>query len=61
VVSDEFRMEDVEFGVDGGYEGIYDGVIYWVMKDGRLINRFRGEGSRRERRINDLIEARAQK
>lgn len=47
--------DDVEYGIDGGYEGIYDGVIIWVLKDGRIINRFHGEGSRREARIDALI------
>lgn len=51
----DFRMEDVEYGIDGGYEGIYDGVIAWVMKDGRVLNRFRGEGSRREALTEEFI------
>lgn len=52
----EFGPDDISYGIDGGYERIYDGVIVWVLKDGRMINRFRGEGSRRERRIDELIE-----
>jgi hypothetical protein len=35
-------MDDVAYGIDGGYEGIYDGVIVWVLNDGRRINRFAG-------------------
>ena len=36
--------------------GIYDGTIVWVLKDGTKVNRFRGEGSRREQRIDQFIE-----
>ena len=54
--SDQFTYpDDVEYGIDGGYEGIYDGTIIWVLKDGRIINRFRGDGSRREARIDAVI------
>jgi hypothetical protein len=57
-VSDEFTYpDDVHFGIDGGYYRIYDGVIIWVLNDGRSINRFRGEGSSRERRIDELIDS----
>lgn len=44
--------EDVDYAIDGGHEGIYDGVIVWVLTDGRQINRFRGSGDRREARID---------
>lgn len=55
-MSDFNYPDDVEYGIDGGYDRIYDGVIIWVLKDGRCINRFRGEGSRREQKIDALIE-----
>lgn len=44
----DYKQEDIAYGIDGGYEGIYDGVIVWVLKDGRRINRFAGvEGMER--------------
>ncbi len=46
--------DDVDYAIDGGWDGIYDGVIVWVLTDGRRINRFRGEGSRREARVDQL-------
>lgn len=46
---------DIEYGIDGGRDGIYDGIIVWVLKDGRIVNRFRGENSVRERKIDDYI------
>lgn len=46
--------DDVDYAIDGGWYGIYDGVIVWVLTDGRRINRFRGEGSRREARVDRL-------
>lgn len=55
-MNDEYGPDDISYGIDGGYERIYDGVIVWVLKDGRLINRFRGEGSHREARIDLFIE-----
>jgi hypothetical protein len=57
--SDSLAYEDVEYGVDGEYFGIYDGVIAWKMKDGTLINRFEGVPGR-ERiadRTQELIDA----
>lgn len=36
--------------------GIYDGIIVYVLKDGTRVNRFRGEDSRREQRIDQFIE-----
>lgn len=37
-----WTQADVAYGIDGGPAGIYDGVIVWVLKDGRHINRFAG-------------------
>ena len=34
---------EVLYGIDGGFLQIYDGVIVWVMEDGRWVNRFEGE------------------
>lgn len=36
--------------------GIYDGIIVWVKKDGTKVNRFEGEGSYREDRVNQFIK-----
>lgn len=52
----DYTREDIEYGIDGGFYRIYDGVIIWVLKDGRYVNRFRGDGSRREAKIDELIE-----
>jgi len=41
-VTTEYKREDIAYGIDGGRAGIYDGVIVWVLKDGRHINRFAG-------------------
>ena len=41
--TDDWTMDDVAYGIDGGYEGIYDGVIVWVLNDGRRINRWANE------------------
>ncbi len=35
--------------------GIYDGTIVYVMKDGKKVNRFKGEGSYREQAIDNFI------
>jgi len=40
--TDGLLLEDIEFGWDGGYYGIYDGIIAWKMKDGSIINRWAG-------------------
>ena len=40
--SDGLLLEDIVYGIDGGYYGIYDGIIAWKMTDGRLINRWSG-------------------
>jgi len=40
------NMEDVELVIE--LLGVYDGWSVAVMKDGTRINRWRGEGSRRE-------------
>lgn len=50
--------DDIDYGVCGCNMcgiGIYDGVIVWVLKDGTKVNRFAGEGSRREQRVDDFI------
>lgn len=49
------NMADVDYGIDGGWLGIFDGVIVWVMNDGTMINRFEGEGTRREQRVAHYI------
>lgn len=36
-------------------QGVYDGVCVWVDPDGSMRNRFRGEGSERERLTDDFI------
>lgn len=36
--------------------GIYDGWIVLVKTDGTKVNRFAGEGSRREQRVDQFIE-----
>ncbi len=57
MTTNDWTMDDVAYGIDGGREGIYDGVIVWVLNDGRLINRFAGvEGmERRAARVDDYI------
>ena len=35
--------------------GVYDGVCAWLLKNGRLVNRFAGEGSRREALTDEWI------
>lgn len=40
--NNDWTMDDVAHGIDGSRDGIYDGVIVWVLKDGRRINRFAG-------------------
>lgn len=50
---------DIDYGVCGCSMcgiGIYDGIIVWVLKDGTKVNRFRGEGSRCEQRVDQFIE-----
>jgi len=34
-------MKDVDHGVE--LRGVYDGICYWVMKDGTYVNRFSQE------------------
>lgn len=46
---------DVETGIE--IRGVYDGVCIWVLKDGRWINRWEGEGGRRERLTAEYIRA----
>ena len=38
--TDGLSIDDVEYGFDGGYYGIYDGIIAWKMKDGTIRNRW---------------------
>lgn len=45
---------DVSYGVQ--LSEVYDGEAYRVLRDGRLVNRFHGEGSRRERAVQDVID-----
>ena len=40
--SDSLLIDDVEYGYDGGFYGIYDGIIAWKMKDGTIRNRWTG-------------------
>lgn len=53
-----YTEEDIDYGIDGGYAGIYDGVIIWVLKDGTMVNRFAGAVGygNREQRIDEYIE-----
>lgn len=53
-----FTQDELDYGVCGCNMcgvGIYDGIIVWVLKDGTKVNRFRGEGSHREQRVQDFI------
>ena len=53
------KDEEIDYGVCGCNMcgiGIYDGIIVGVKKDGTKVNRFRGEGSRREQRVDEFIE-----
>ena len=43
---EDYKWEDVETFIE--LRGVYDGWSVAVLKDGRKINRWRGEGSRRE-------------
>lgn len=38
-----------------GKDAIYDGAIIYVTAEREYVNRFRGEGSAREERIDNLI------
>ncbi|AEQ20975.1 hypothetical protein E3_0610 [Rhodococcus phage E3] len=53
-MSDWKYPDDVDHSIE--LSGVYDGVCIWVLKDGRLINQFAGEGSRRERAVDSYIE-----
>jgi len=48
---------DERIGIDGGYYGIYDGVIIWLHPDGSVINVFAGEGSKREAATEKIVTA----
>lgn len=45
----------VVLAVDGGALGIYDGAIIYLLDDGSLVNRFEGEDSPRERRVQGFM------
>ncbi len=53
-MSGDFKYPD---DVAMAYElpGVYDGVSVWQLKNGRMVNRFAGEGSRREALIDEWI------
>ena len=53
---DEAEIDYVVCGCHMCGIGIYDGIIVYVLKDGTKVNRFRGEDSRREQRIDQFIE-----
>lgn len=57
--SDGLLMEDVDYGWDGGYYGIYDGIIAWKLKDGTIRNRWSGVPGceLRAARTQELIDA----
>ena len=57
--SDSLLIDDVEYGYDGGFYGIYDGIIAWKMKDGTIRNRWTGIPGREgmARRTQALIDA----
>lgn len=45
-------MNDVDYGVE--LQGIYDGIAFWVMKDGTRVNRWSGiEGYERRAELID--------
>lgn len=46
----------VVLAVDGGRLGIYDGAVIYLLDDGTLVNRFEGEGSSRELRVQAIID-----
>ena len=51
-------QDEFDYGVCGCSMcgiGIYDGIIVWVKKDGTKVNRFAGEGSHREQRVDQFI------
>lgn len=55
MTENDYQPEDILYGIDGGFQSgicIYDGVIAWALKDGRIVNRFRGENSNREKRVD---------
>lgn len=51
---DYFYPHDITYGVQ--LTGVYDGEAYLLLRDGRLVNKFRGEGSRRERATQNVID-----
>jgi len=63
---DDYGPDDVAYHICGcglcmhyrdGSQAIYDGVIAYVLNDGRVINRFKGEGSRRETRTDEFLSS----
>lgn len=53
-------QKDIQHGVE--LQGVYDGVCFWVMKDGSYVNRFSKEGRPRQWQIveDHLTKLRAQ-
>ena len=49
-----FTTDDIALGVE--IRGVYDGVSVWLLKDGRVINRWEAEVSRRADRTRQWIE-----
>jgi hypothetical protein len=52
-MNEDYSEDDIAYGVE--LQGVYDGVAYWVLHDGRWVNLFRGEGSRREQLVDEHI------
>jgi hypothetical protein len=52
-MSDWKYPDDVATAIE--IRGVYDGVCIWVLNDGRWINRFEGDGGRREQAIDRYI------
>lgn len=46
--------EEIDYGVQ--IRGVYDGVCYWVLKDGRRVNRFADEDTRRSRMTQEHLD-----
>jgi hypothetical protein len=40
------EQKDIAHGVE--LQGVYDGICYWVMKDGSYVNRFSKTGRPRQ-------------
>lgn len=57
-MTNEPSLETIDYGIDGGSLGIYDGVIIWVLKDGTYVNRWFGVPGceRRSEAVEAVIE-----